>query len=52
MSKEILIVGEIEGKLTADLKRKYNRALARALLAQYGRETCQKIVEGLKKDQN
>lgn len=52
MAKEMIITGEIEGELTEDLKRKYNRALARALLAQFGRETCEKILEGLKKGEN
>jgi hypothetical protein len=52
MAREVVIIGEIEGELTEDLKRQYNRALARALLAQYGKETCQKILEGLKKDEN
>jgi hypothetical protein len=52
MAREVVITGEIEGKLTEDLKKLYNRALARALLSQYGRETCEKILEGLKKDEN
>jgi hypothetical protein len=50
MSREAVVTGEIEGELTDALKRKYNRALARALLAQYGSDICQKILEGLKKD--
>ena len=50
MGKQMIITGEIEGELTDDLKRKFNRALARALLVQYGKVTCEKILEVLKKD--
>ena len=49
MAKDPIITGEVIGEMTEELKRKYARTLARALLAEYGKENCKKILEGLKK---
>ncbi|GIM29865.1 hypothetical protein CPJCM30710_25310 [Clostridium polyendosporum] len=46
----VIIRGTIEGEFTDKLKREYAKALARILIAEYGKETCKKILEELKKD--
>jgi hypothetical protein len=48
MSKNDVIKGEVIGELTDELKRNYARALARALIAEHGKEKCERILEGLK----
>lgn len=37
------------GEITEEAKRNYAKALARALIAKYGKETCEKVLEELKK---
>lgn len=44
--KEIKVI--TIGEITEEAKRNYAKALARALMAEYGKKTCQKILEGLK----
>ena len=36
------------GEISDEVKKNYAKALARALMAEYGKETCKKILEGLK----
>jgi hypothetical protein len=50
MAKELVINGEIKGELTEVLKRKYNRVLAKALIAEYNKENCKRLVEELKRE--
>lgn len=49
MARDAIITGVVIGELTDELKRDYARALARALIAEHGKEKCRKILEGLKK---
>lgn len=49
MAKGALVKGIVVGEFTEELKRAYAKTLARALLEEYGKEKCQKILEGLKK---
>jgi len=41
---KVTIIGEI----SKENRRNYARALARALMEEYGKETCEKILQGLK----
>lgn len=43
--RDAVITGEIIGEMTDDLKRDYARYLARALIAEKGKDECKKILE-------
>ncbi len=36
------------GEISTENKRGFAKALARALMSEYGKETCKKVLEGLK----
>lgn len=40
----------VKGELTDELKKEYNRRLAIALYAQFGREACIELLEALKNE--
>ena len=44
--KEIKVI--IHGEITFEAKKNYAKALARALMYQYGKDTCEKILEEIK----
>jgi glycerate-2-kinase len=45
--KEINII--TSGQITLEDKRNYAKAMARALMAEYGKEICEKVLDKLKK---
>lgn len=47
-----VITGSIEGEFTDELKRSYAKTLARLLVAEYGKEFCQNVLEELIKDRD
>lgn len=49
MARDTVITGSVEGEMTDELKRDYARTLARALIAEYGKDKCKKILEELKR---
>lgn len=46
INKKIKVI--TEGEITLKDKRNYAKALARALVSEYGKETCEKILARLK----